>query len=122
MTSYFPGHVMYFPIASSILLHGKFSPWLPPESDPQAPKDRRIRVRKLDNVHLCPEGSARYPDALLADMTSVFRFAPAALDWSQEAWVDDPDFNKPPGGVSQRPSASQTWAGAATADAGGFGL
>ena len=83
MTTLFPGRVMYFPIASSLMLNGKFSPWLPPEGDPHAPSDEWIRVRKADNVHLCPEGSARYGDALLADMTSVFDLAPAVGDWSQ---------------------------------------
>ena len=97
MTTYFPGRVMYFPIASSLMLNGKFSPWLPPEGHPHAPSNEWIRVRKVDNVHLCPEGSARYGDALLADMTSVFHLAPAVGDWSQGAWVSDPDFNNPPG-------------------------
>ena len=59
MTAYFPGRVMYFPLADSIMLNGKVSAWLPPEGEPHAPSDElRIRVRKLDNVHLCPEGSA----------------------------------------------------------------
>ena len=93
----FPGRVMYFPLADSILLHGKYSAWLPPEGDPHAPNSAWIRVRKLDNVHLCPEGSARYAAALLADMTSVFRLAPADGNWSQGAWTSDPDFNDPPG-------------------------
>jgi hypothetical protein len=97
MTSVFPGRVMYFPLADSIMLRGKYSAWLPPEGDPHAPSDQWIRVRKLDNVHLCPEGSARYADALLADMTAVFRLAPAAGNWSQGAWTTDPDFNDPPG-------------------------
>ncbi len=56
MTSEFPGRVMYFPLADSIMLHGKYSAWLPPEGDPRAPSDQWIRVRKLDNVHLCPGG------------------------------------------------------------------
>jgi peptidoglycan/LPS O-acetylase OafA/YrhL len=97
MTSEFPGRVMYFPLADSILLHGKYSAWLPPEGDPRAPSDQWIRVRKLDNVHLCPEGSARYADALLADMTTVFGLAPATGNWSQGSWTTDPDFNDPPG-------------------------
>ncbi|HXN59406.1 MAG TPA: acyltransferase family protein, partial [Acidimicrobiales bacterium] len=98
MTTYFPGRVMYFPIASSVLLDGKnYSAWLPPENDPRAPKDQWIRVRKLDNVHLCPEGSARYADALLTDMTGVFKLAPVVGDWAQGSWVFDPNFNNPPG-------------------------
>jgi len=97
MTTRFPGRVMYFPIASSLTLQGKYSAWLPPESDLRAPKDEWIRVRKLDDVHLCPEGSARYGDALLEDMTSVFHLAPPIGDWSQGGWVTGPDFNNPPG-------------------------
>jgi peptidoglycan/LPS O-acetylase OafA/YrhL len=98
MTTLFPGRVMYFPLASSLMLDGtKYSSWLPPENDPRAPRDQWIRVRKLDNLHLCPEGSARYADALLADMTAVFKLAPAQAGWSQEAWTQNPDFNDPPG-------------------------
>ena len=97
MATLFPGRVMYFPLASSVLLHGQYSAWLPPESDPHAPSAQWIRVRKLDGVHLCPEGSARYADALLADMTTVFHLAPAAGNWSQGSWVTDPNFNNPPG-------------------------
>jgi hypothetical protein len=97
MTRIFPGRVMYFPVASALLLHGQYSAWLPPEGDPDAPSGDWIRVRKLDNVHLCPEGSARYADALLADMTAVFHLAPAVGDWSQGSWVTDPNFNNPPG-------------------------
>ncbi len=97
MVALFPGRVMYFPLADSVLLHGTYSAWLPPEGDPHAPNDQWLRVRKLDNVHLCPEGSARYAAALLTDMTDVFGLAPAATDWSQGAWTTDPDFNDPPG-------------------------
>jgi peptidoglycan/LPS O-acetylase OafA/YrhL len=97
MTRYFPGRVMYLPLASSILLDGHFSTWLPPVGHPNAPADQWIRVRKLDNVHLCPEGSARYAEALLTDMTALFHLAPATSTWPQGAWVSDPNFNNPPG-------------------------
>ncbi len=97
MAVYFPGQVMYFPLAGSILLNGRYSAWLPPEGNPHAASHQWIRVRKLDKVHLCPEGSARYANALLTDMTAVFGLAPAAGDWSQGPWVSDPDFNDPPG-------------------------
>ena len=62
-------------------------------------------MRKLDNVHLCPEGSARYAAALLADMTTVFRLAPAAGNWSQGAWTTDPELQRPAGRLPRRPSA-----------------
>ena len=88
---------MYFPLADSVLLHGKYSAWLPPRATRTRRATQWLRVRKLDNVHLCPEGSARYAAALLADMTAVFRLAPASGNWSQGAWTTDPDFNDPPG-------------------------
>ena len=97
MTKDYPGRVMYFPLADSIHLNGEFSPWLPPEGHPRAPSSQWIRVRRLDKVHLCPEGSARYAAALLADMTQVFHLAPASADWSQGSWTSDPNFNDPPG-------------------------
>jgi peptidoglycan/LPS O-acetylase OafA/YrhL len=97
MPSYFPGRVMYLPLARSILLHGQFSSWLPPVGHPRAPNAQWIRVRKIDHVHLCPEGSARYAEALLTDMTKIFGLVPASAAWTQGSWTSDPDFNNPPG-------------------------
>jgi hypothetical protein len=97
MTAAFPGKVMYFPLADSLLMHGKYSAWLPPEGDPHAPKSAWLRVRRLDKVHLCPEGSVRYGAALLTDMTQVFGLPAAKGDWSQSSWTSDPNFNDPPG-------------------------
>jgi peptidoglycan/LPS O-acetylase OafA/YrhL len=98
MPSYFPGKVMYLPVADSVLLDGKkYSAWLPPVGDPHAPASQWIRVRKLDNVHLCPEGSARYAQAVLSDLTAIFKLAPADPSWTTGAWTSDPNFNNPPG-------------------------
>jgi hypothetical protein len=97
MTTYFPGRVMYLPVASSLLLHGKFSSWLPPVGDPHAPAAEWIRVRKLDNVHLCPEGAARYANAILSDLTAVFKLMPTSNAWQSGSWTTNPDFNDPPG-------------------------
>ena len=97
MASYFPGRVMYLPLAGSVLLGGHYAAWLPPEGQPHAPSQQWIRVRKLDKVHLCPEGAARYGDALLSDLTAVLALTPATGDWSQGSWTSDPNFNDPPG-------------------------
>jgi hypothetical protein len=97
MTRDFPGKVMYLPLGSSLTWHGRYSAWLPPENRPHAPASQWIRVRKLDNVHLCPEGSARYANALLADMIRIFHLPTPTADWSQGSWTSDPDFNDPPG-------------------------
>ena len=97
MPSYFPGRAMYLPVASSLLHDGHFSTWLPPIGEPHAPKDQWIRARKLDNVHLCPEGSALYARAILSDLTAIFGLTPADPDWIDGAWTTNPDFNDPPG-------------------------
>ena len=96
MPARFPGRVMYLPLADSVLLDGRFASWLPPVGAPHAPNDRWVRVRKLDNVHLCPEGSARYALALLTDLTAIFRLRKAPA-WSTGPWTSDADFNTPPG-------------------------
>jgi hypothetical protein len=80
-----------------VLWHGKFSPWLPPVGDPSAPKSQWVRVRMVDNVHMCPSGVTRYSDALLADLTVLFRLPAAEAGWSTQSWVHDARFNDPPG-------------------------
>jgi hypothetical protein len=97
MPAAFPGRVMYLPLASSLLVDGHFSSWLPPIGQPTAPKAQWIRVRKIDNVHLCPEGSARYAEALLVDLTKIFALPAGPGRWTQGEWTSDPDFNNPPG-------------------------
>ena len=103
MTTSFPGRVMYFPWPVPCCSTGSYSAWLPPEGDPHAPRGEWTRVRKLDNVHLCPEGSARYADALLSDMTAVFGLAPAAGDWSQGSWTRRPRLQRPARRLPRRP-------------------
>ncbi len=93
----FPRRVMYLPVGASLLWHGRFSPWLPPETDPNAPPSRWVRVRMVDNVHLCPAGVVRYTDALLADMTALFHLPRARPSWWRGAWTSSSRYNTPPG-------------------------
>jgi hypothetical protein len=97
MTRQFPGHVMYLPLGGSLTWHGKFAAWLPPHDDPHTPLDQWVRVRKLDVIHLCAEGVARYAEALLTDMTALFKLAPASPEWAQGPWRDISEYNTPPG-------------------------
>jgi hypothetical protein len=55
-------------------------------------------VRKLDMVHLCPEGVVRYASAILSDFTAIFHLAPADPDWVSGTWTTNPVYNNPPGG------------------------
>jgi hypothetical protein len=88
---------MYLPDASSVLLRGRFSTWLPPADDPSAPRAQWLRVRMVDNVHLCPAGAVRYADAVLADLSALYDLAPARPGWWDEPWTSDPRYNTPPG-------------------------
>jgi peptidoglycan/LPS O-acetylase OafA/YrhL len=89
LTKVFPGKVMYFPIGYSVLLHGKFASWLPPEGQPKAPKSAWTRVRMTDNVHFCPAGAARYAAALLADLTSLYHLPSPASGWWKGSWTQN---------------------------------
>ncbi len=89
----FPGRVMYFPLAPAVELDGHYSAWLPGAgTEPTPPPHDWVRVRMVDNVHLCPAGAARYADALLADMSHMFGLSRPSQDWSTGAWTRDPRF------------------------------
>jgi len=92
MTKVFPGKVMYLPVASSILLGGRFSPWLPPAGAPHAPQADWVRVRMVDNMHLCPAGVVRYADALLVDLQHLFKLSAATSGWNEQGWINDQRF------------------------------
>ena len=92
LPSVFPGKVMYLPIGPAVELDGGFSQWLPPPGEKIAPKPDWVRVRMEDNLHFCPAGAARYADALLTDMTLLFRLHDAGADWSTASWTHDPRY------------------------------
>jgi peptidoglycan/LPS O-acetylase OafA/YrhL len=98
MSAVFPGRVMYLPLAPAVELNGKFSPWLPPETDPGASEETWVRVRMLDNTHFCPAGAARYAAALLSDLTMLYRLGPPSADWSTAGWTHDPGLYNDPAG------------------------
>ncbi|HVX23670.1 MAG TPA: SGNH/GDSL hydrolase family protein, partial [Acidimicrobiales bacterium] len=90
MPARFPGKVMYLPVASSVLLDGKFEFWLPTPEDPNAPRSQWLRARMVDGLHLCPAGIARYADAILADLSRAYpSLPPASPGWATGTWVND---------------------------------
>ena len=97
MASVFPGRVMYLPVADAILRNGRYSSWLPPIGDPSANAAQWVRVRKLDEIHLCAAGSARIGDAVSEDFASIFGLKAPPRSWLNGDWTSDPDFNDPPG-------------------------
>jgi hypothetical protein len=97
MASIHPGRVMYFPVAGAVELDGKFTPWLPPMNEVQSPRSQWVRVRMVDNVHLCPAGASRYAAALTADLTALYRLPPPSPGWQAGPWTLDHRYSNPPG-------------------------
>jgi hypothetical protein len=95
MPAVMPGRVMYLPVGASVLLGGRFSTWLPPPTEPHAPAADWVRVRMIDDVHLCPAGAVRYADAVLADVTDLYHLAPPKGAWWDGSWTSDPRYDDP---------------------------
>ena len=79
-----------------------------PGSHPRATRTRRaaqwLRVRKLDNVHLCPEGSARYADAAAGRHDGGLPSGPRQWELVPGGLDDGPELQQPARGVPGRPS------------------
>jgi peptidoglycan/LPS O-acetylase OafA/YrhL len=98
MPKRFPGKVLYLPIARAVLLHGTtYSPWLPTPFVEHQSKSTWVRVRMVDGVHFCQSGDYRYANALLVDLTSLFRLPAATPLWINGAWNTSTVFTDPPG-------------------------
>ncbi len=93
MPALFPGRVMYFPVGAAVELGGHFSAWLPTNGRTSQPKADWVRIRMVDNVHLCPAGATLYSDALLADLTPLYHLPAPSPTWSTGSWTDDPRFS-----------------------------
>jgi peptidoglycan/LPS O-acetylase OafA/YrhL len=107
----FPGRVMYLPVGPSVLFDRQFTAWLPPEDDPGAPAAQWVRVRMVDDVHMCPAGAVRYADAVDADLTALFHISPPTGAWWNGSWTGDPRYNDPPGSCPDDHPASVPRAG-----------
>ena len=81
-----PGEAMYFPVAAGVELHGRFSPWIPPPRDPNAPRASWDRVRRVDGVHLCPPGIVLYAAPIAADVSSAWGTPAPRRGWWVGGW------------------------------------
>jgi hypothetical protein len=70
--------------------HGRFVSYLPGPSGPE-------RVRKVDNTHVCPAGSARLGEGLLTFLTPRYQLAPPDPAWRAGSWALEPRFDDPHG-------------------------
>ncbi len=97
-----PGRVAFLPVASSLEIHGHYATWMPVGLG-----GTWLRVRKIDNVHMCPAGAARLGQSVLDQLTPSFGLPAAAPGWWAGAWNHDPRFqadqcpnDQPPAGYA----------------------
>jgi hypothetical protein len=69
---------------------GRFSTYLPGPNGPE-------RVRKVDNTHICPAGSARFGQGLVEYLTPRYGLAPPDPSWRSGPWALEPRFDDPHG-------------------------
>ncbi len=78
-----PRNIGYLPVAASIELDGQFATWLPNANG------LWVRVRSIDAFHLCPAGTARYSEAVLADLQAKWGLPAPTAKWWTEPWTHD---------------------------------
>ena len=87
----YQGRITYLPVASSLEVDGRYSPWL------HTTDGGWIRARKTDNVHLCPAGAAVLGAAVTSELSPMFHLPPPAPGWINGAWTNDEARFGPPG-------------------------
>jgi peptidoglycan/LPS O-acetylase OafA/YrhL len=92
-----PGRVVYFPASGALLQGDRFTSWLPPIGDKAAKRSQWVRVRTVDNVHVCPSGAARYALAIAEDLATVLKWPSPTLNWLGGRWPKNAVYNTPAG-------------------------
>jgi hypothetical protein len=87
----FPAHTRYLRTATSFAPAGKYRAWQ------RTATSGWKRIRKTDEVHLCPYGAALLGALVIAELAPTLHLGPAAPGWQSGPWTDDPRYNDPPG-------------------------
>jgi hypothetical protein len=85
------GSVAYLPVGVALDLNGRYSAFLP---DVDGVVER---VRKHDDIHICPAGSARLGSLVLQAAAPTFSLPAANPSWLTGAWRADVRYNLPQG-------------------------
>jgi peptidoglycan/LPS O-acetylase OafA/YrhL len=88
---FFPGQAMYLQTDQLFAPRDRYFTWN------ETPSGTWIRARKLDNTHMCPYGAAEVGSLVENDLTPVLGLAPMTPNWELGSWVQEPNFNDPPG-------------------------
>ena len=83
LPAHYPGKVAFLRTASSLEFRGRYSAWLPTASGGW------VRVRKIDNTHLCPAGAAVLGAAVTQQLAPMFGLVPPGPGWTTGSWSRD---------------------------------
>src|SRR5439155_2245184 len=90
-TRAFPGHALYLTTSQLFAPTGRFLAWF------RTPDATWVRARKLDNVHFCPYGAAKFGALITEELTAQLHLPPMKSGWELGAWVHDRRYNDPIG-------------------------
>lgn len=54
---------------------------------------RFVRLRQVDNIHLCPFGAAAFASLLVGDLSAMVGLAPPAAGWQFGSWTQNPEYS-----------------------------
>jgi hypothetical protein len=89
--AFFPGHALYLQTAPLFAPGNRYLAWN------QTATGAWLRVRKIDNTHMCPFGAAELGLLVDQDLTPSLGLSPPAPGWELGNWVHDANFNQPAG-------------------------
>ncbi len=78
----FPGRAVYFTTDQIFAPQGRFLTWA-------STGGHEVRVRQVDNIHLCPFGAIELTQVIVGDLAGVLGLAPPAAGWQSGPWTAD---------------------------------
>jgi hypothetical protein len=97
VVSDFPGRAVYLSTDQVFAPGGSFRTWF------QSPDGRYVRVRQIDNIHLCPFGAAALANALTEDLVGILGLPSPAPGWEFGSWTQLPRYQVGPLGPGACP-------------------
>ncbi len=94
----FPGHAVYLSTGQVFAPRGRFLTWFPTRSGGY------VRMRQIDNIHLCPLGAAAMAEVVVDDIGPALGLAQPAPGWQTGPWTRDPRYNVGVAGPGACPS------------------
>jgi hypothetical protein len=94
----FPGRAVYLSTDQLFAPDGRFLTWA------ALPGGRFVRMRQVDNIHLCPFGAAAFATLIVDDLETVLGLPAPATGWQFGPWTDDPRYSVGVGGPGACPA------------------